>query len=65
MYQPLADLLRPTTLDHVYGQDHILAPEESSDFCHRIVHFGRDCCTARNPHCGSCPVSMFCKEYNP
>lgn len=25
MYQPLADLLRPTTLDHVYGQDHILA----------------------------------------
>ena len=26
MYQPLADLLRPTTLDHVYGQDHILAP---------------------------------------
>ena len=26
MYQPLADQLRPTTLDHVYGQDHILAP---------------------------------------
>ena len=26
MYQPLADLLRPTTLDEVYGQDHILAP---------------------------------------
>ncbi len=24
MYQPLADLLRPTTLDEVYGQDHIL-----------------------------------------
>ena len=26
MYQPLADLLRPTNLDHVFGQDHILAP---------------------------------------
>ena len=26
----------------------ILPPEESSDFCHRIVLFGRDCCTARN-----------------
>ena len=26
MYQPLADLMRPQTLDHVYGQDHILAP---------------------------------------
>ena len=24
MYQPLADLLRPTTLDEVYGQSHIL-----------------------------------------
>ena len=26
MYQPLADLLRPTSLDEVFGQDHILAP---------------------------------------
>ena len=26
MYQPLADLLRPTNLEYVYGQDHILAP---------------------------------------
>ena len=26
MYQPLADLLRPTTLAEVFGQDHILAP---------------------------------------
>ena len=26
MYQPLADLMRPQSLDHVYGQDHILAP---------------------------------------
>ena len=26
MYQPLADLLRPTTLDEVYGQEHILGP---------------------------------------
>ena len=26
MYQPLADLLRPTTLDEVFGQEHILGP---------------------------------------
>ena len=26
MYQPLADLLRPETLDEVYGQEHILGP---------------------------------------
>ena len=43
----------------------ILPPEESSDFCHRIVLFGRDCCTARNPDCGNCPLSLCCWEYNP
>ena len=43
----------------------ILPPEESSDFCHRIVLFGRDCCTARNPDCGHCPLVPYCKEFNP
>lgn len=43
----------------------ILPPEESSDFCHRIVLFGRDCCTARNPKCGECPLSLWCNEFNP
>jgi endonuclease-3 len=43
----------------------ILPPEESSDFCHRIVLFGRDCCTAQRPHCHECPLTMFCKEFNP
>lgn len=43
----------------------ILPPEESSDFCHRIILFGRDCCTARNPDCGNCPLSLYCREYNP
>lgn len=43
----------------------ILPAEESSDFCHRIVLFGRDCCTARNPKCHECPLKMFCMEFNP
>ena len=43
----------------------ILPPEESSDFCHRIVLFGRDCCTARNPSCDQCPLTMYCEEFNP
>ena len=38
----------------------LLPPEESSDFCHRIVLFGREVCTARNPKCGACPLSMWC-----
>ncbi len=40
----------------------ILPPEESSDFCHRIVLFGREICTARNPKCGQCPLALFCPE---
>ena len=42
----------------------ILPPEESSDFCHRIVLFGRDICTARNPKCESCPLALYCNEVN-
>ena len=42
----------------------ILPPEESSDFCHRIVLFGREICTARNPKCADCPLAVHCKEWN-
>ena len=38
----------------------ILPPEESSDFCHRLVMFGREVCTARSPKCSECPLSPFC-----
>ena len=38
----------------------LLPPEESSDFCHRVVLFGRDVCTARKPKCGDCPLSDIC-----
>ena len=41
----------------------ILPPEESSDFCHRIVLFGRDICTARSPKCAECPLRPYCKEF--
>ena len=36
----------------------ILPPEESSDFCHRIVLFGREICTARSPKCEQCPLAQ-------
>ena len=42
----------------------ILPPEESSDFCHRIVLFGREICTARAPKCEQCPLGLFCDEIN-
>lgn len=40
----------------------IVPKEEGSDFCHRIVLFGRDICSARKPHCGECPLNEFCKR---
>ena len=42
----------------------ILPPEKSSDFCHRIVLFGRDICTARSPKCSECPLAIHCKFIN-
>lgn len=42
----------------------ILPPEESSNFCHRIVLFGREICTARAPKCGECPLSLWCSQFN-
>ena len=42
----------------------VLPPEESSDFCHRIVLFGRDTCIARNPKCTECPLTMHCRVWN-
>ena len=38
----------------------VLPPEESSNFCHRIVLFGRDTCTARKPRCEGCPLRAYC-----
>ena len=42
----------------------ILPPEKSSDFCHRIVLFGREVCIARSPKCAQCPLSHLCREIN-
>lgn len=40
----------------------ILPPEKSNDFCHRLVNFGRDVCTARSPKCGECPLRGVCED---
>lgn len=37
-----------------------LPPEESGNFCHRMVLFGRDTCTARSPKCTECPLKALC-----
>ena len=41
----------------------IIEPSEQSDFCHRIVMFGREYCMARSPRCTNCPISHLCDSY--
>ena len=38
MYRPLADELRPNSLEHVYGQEHILGPDA---MLRRIIESGQ------------------------
>lgn len=38
----------------------ILPHEKANDFCHRLVLFGRDVCTARSPKCEGCPLKDIC-----
>ena len=55
----------PTTLKDPTKVESIMVklvdPAEQSDFCHRIVQFGRDVCMARAPRCESCPLSHLCE----
>ena len=38
----------------------LIEPEKQSDFCHRIVQYGRDVCTARAPKCEECGMRDIC-----
>lgn len=38
----------------------LLLPEESLDFCHRLVWHGRRVCSARSPKCGICTLNEWC-----
>ena len=41
----------------------VLPPEESNDFCHRMVLHGRAVCIARRPQCGSCTLRPWCDHF--
>ncbi len=38
----------------------LIEESEQSDFCHRIVQFGRDTCMARSPACEGCALGEVC-----
>ena len=40
-----------------------LPPEESNDFCHRLVLHGRAVCRARKPDCPHCVLRPWCDHF--
>lgn len=51
----------PTKIEKILRE--LIDLKEGSDFCHRIVLFGREICGARSPMCDSCPLSDLCQKY--
>ena len=41
----------------------LLPQGQGSDFCHRIVLFGREICSARSPRCDECPLAELCEHH--
>ena len=53
----LADSKTPEKVERALVE--IVEPEKQSDFCHRLVWFGREVCDARKPDCAHCPFSHY------
>lgn len=50
----------PTRIEMLLRE--LIDPARGSDFCHRIVEFGREYCTARSPECDRCPLADLCEK---
>lgn len=42
----------------------VLPPEESNNFCHRLVLHGRAVCMARKPDCANCTLRPWCDFFH-
>lgn len=54
----LASSKNPTKVEFQLRE--ILPPDESNDFCHRLVFHGRAVCIARRPRCNICTLKKHC-----
>ncbi len=54
------DLKDPKRVEKILEK--LIPTDEQSDFCHRLVLFGREICTARSPRCTECPLADICKN---
>ncbi len=52
------NLKDPVKVEKIMNE--LLPTDARCAFCHRIVQFGRDVCSARNPQCSDCPISSLC-----
>ena len=50
----------PTKIEKILLE--LIDKKEGSDFCHRIVWFGRETCIARSPKCEGCPLADLCEH---
>lgn len=55
------DMKNPLVIERILVG--LVPPEKQSDFCHRLVWFGRDRCKARSPECGGCPLADVCVSF--
>ena len=55
------DLKDPNKIEKILLE--LLPYGEGSDFCHRIVNFGREVCSTRSPKCDGCPMNDLCEHY--
>jgi len=42
----------------------LIKGENHCDWCHRVIYFGREVCTARKPKCSECGVKDACRYYS-
>ena len=50
----------PTKIEKILRE--LIDLKEGSDFCHRVITFGREICDARNPRCEGCPLLDLCSH---
>ena len=56
-----ANETKPDFIGFVFAEK--MCIRDRSDFCHRLVLFGREHCTARSPKCEGCPLGAVCPSY--
>ncbi len=56
------DIKDPVKIEKILKE--ALPPDESNNFCHRLVLHGRAVCTARSPKCGECVLKECCRNFS-